>query len=76
MVTTARRWNLEDFPKMLTGNEVAELFDVDPKTVTRWGRAGKVTVIKPPGGVGRNLYLASEIYKMLDTPSEGNPHLK
>lgn len=35
---------------MLTPTEVAELFRVDPKTVTRWGKAGKLRSIKTPGG--------------------------
>ena len=29
--------------KLLTPSEVATLFRVDPKTVTRWAKAGKLT---------------------------------
>jgi excisionase family DNA binding protein len=34
----------------LTPGQVAELFRVDPKTVTRWGAAGKLSSIRTPGG--------------------------
>jgi excisionase family DNA binding protein len=36
--------------KLLTPGEVAELFKVNPKTVTRWARAGKITAIRTLGG--------------------------
>ena len=35
---------------LLTPREVAELFGVDPKTVTRWAKAGKLTSIRTLGG--------------------------
>lgn len=35
---------------MLTPGEVARLFRVDPKTVTRWAAAGRISAIKTPGG--------------------------
>ena len=35
---------------LLTPSEVATLFRVDPKTVTRWAKAGKLTSIKTLGG--------------------------
>ena len=31
---------------LLTPSEVAQMFRVDPKTVTRWAKAGKLTAIK------------------------------
>lgn len=34
----------------MTPAEVAELFHVDPKTVTRWARAGKLGSIRTFGG--------------------------
>jgi hypothetical protein len=44
--------------KLLTPAEVAALFRVDPKTVTRWAKAGKLSSIRtlglPVGGEGRN----------------------
>ena len=36
--------------KMLTPAQVAEIWGVDPKTVGRWARAGKLTSILTPGG--------------------------
>ncbi len=35
---------------LLTPAEVASLFRVDPKTVTRWAKAGKLTSIRTLGG--------------------------
>lgn len=36
--------------RLLTPGEVAEMFRVDPKTVTRWAAAGRVPSIRTPGG--------------------------
>jgi predicted site-specific integrase-resolvase len=44
---------------LLTPSEVAAMFRVDPKTVTRWAKTGKVTAILTLGGHRR--YLESEI---------------
>ena len=44
---------------LLTPSEVAGLFRVDPKTVTRWANAGKLSTIKTLGGHRR--FRASEI---------------
>jgi excisionase family DNA binding protein len=35
---------------LLTPAEVAAMFRVDPKTVTRWAKAGKLTSIRTLGG--------------------------
>jgi excisionase family DNA binding protein len=35
---------------LLTPGEVAALFRVDPKTVTRWALAGRIGSIRTPGG--------------------------
>ena len=35
---------------LLTPSEVAELFRVDPKTVSRWAKAGKLSSIRTLGG--------------------------
>jgi excisionase family DNA binding protein len=48
---------------LLTPAEVATLFRVDPKTVTRWARAGLLTSRRTPGGHRR--YLESEVRAML-----------
>ena len=39
-----------DVEPLLTPAEVAALFRVDPKTVTRWAKAGKLTSIRTLGG--------------------------
>jgi excisionase family DNA binding protein len=40
-----------DIPKrLLTPGEVALIFRVDPKTVTRWAAAGRIGCIRTPGG--------------------------
>ena len=41
---------LTDAEVLLTPSEVAALFRVDPKTVTRWAKAGKLTSIRTLGG--------------------------
>ena len=48
---------------LLTPAEVAALFRVNPKTVTRWARAGKITAIRTLGGHRR--FRASEIRQYL-----------
>lgn len=53
-----------DGDELLTPSEVAALFRVDPKTVTRWAKAGKLTSIRTLGGHRR--YRASEVYSLLD----------
>jgi len=49
--------------KLLTPSEVATLFRVDPKTVTRWAKTGKLTSIKTLGGHRR--YRESEVRALL-----------
>lgn len=36
--------------KLLTPGEVAQIFGVDPKTVTRWAASGRLRSIRTPGG--------------------------
>ena len=48
---------------LLTPSEVASLFRVDPKTVTRWAKAGKLTAIRTLGGHRR--YRKSEVQALL-----------
>ena len=50
---------------LLTPSEVANLFRVDPKTVTRWAKAGKLTSIRTLGGHRR--YKESEVKALLKT---------
>jgi len=54
---------------LLTPSEVATLFRVDPKTVTRWAKAGKLTAIRTLGGHRR--YRASEVKALLESSSKG-----
>ena len=49
--------------KLLTPAEVASLFRVDPKTVTRWAKAGKLNSIRPLGGHRR--YREAEVRALL-----------
>jgi excisionase family DNA binding protein len=48
---------------LLTPAEVASLFRVDPKTVTRWAQAGKLTSIRTLGGHRR--YREQEVRELL-----------
>ncbi|MCA0437207.1 MAG: BldC family transcriptional regulator [Austwickia sp.] len=50
--------------ELLTPAEVAALFRVDPKTVTRWAVSGKLTSLRTLGGHRR--YRADEVYALLD----------
>ena len=49
---------------LLTPTEVADLFRVNPKTVTRWAKSGKISAIRTLGGHRR--FSATEILKHLD----------
>jgi excisionase family DNA binding protein len=48
---------------LLSPSEVATLFRVDPKTVTRWAQAGKLTCIRTLGGHRR--YREDEVRALL-----------
>jgi excisionase family DNA binding protein len=39
-----------DMDSLLTPTEVAAILYVDPKTVTRWAKAGKLNCFRTPGG--------------------------
>lgn len=53
----------EDTDTLLTPAEVASLFHVDPKTVTRWANAGKISSIRTLGGHRR--YRRAEVDNLL-----------
>jgi excisionase family DNA binding protein len=57
---------------LLTPGEVASLFRVDPKTVTRWAAAGRITSIRTPGGHRR--FLESEVRALLAGETGGRPN--
>jgi excisionase family DNA binding protein len=49
--------------ELLTPAEVATMFRVNPKTVTRWARAGKISAVRTLGGHRR--FHADEIRRFL-----------
>ncbi|WP_312718664.1 BldC family transcriptional regulator [Mobilicoccus sp.] len=55
----------EDY--LMTPAEVAALFRVDPKTVTRWAVAGRLQSLRTLGGHRR--YRSSEVHALLDQAS-------
>lgn len=50
--------------ELLTPAEVAVMFRVNPKTVTRWARAGKISAVRTLGGHRR--FRATEIRRFLE----------
>ena len=56
---------------LLTPGEVAGMFRVDPKTVTRWARDGKLTSIRTLGGHRR--YREAEVRGLLTGLWQGEP---
>ncbi|MBW3664924.1 MAG: BldC family transcriptional regulator [Actinobacteria bacterium] len=62
------RSDVED-DELLTPGEVARRFGVDPKTVTRWASAGKLSPLRTLGGHRR--YRASEVDALLERSVRG-----
>ena len=60
-----------DSESLLTPAEVATLFRVDPKTVTRWAKAGKLSSIRTLGGHRR--YHELEVRDLLRGVPEQRP---
>ena len=54
-----------DAEPLLTPAEVATMFRVDPKTVTRWAKAGKLTSIRT---------LGARTAQVSDSVSREQPH--
>lgn len=50
--------------RLLTPREVAALFKVDPKTVTRWAAAGRIRSLFTPGGHRR--FREAEVHALLE----------
>jgi excisionase family DNA binding protein len=50
--------------QLLTPGEVAAMFRVDPKTVTRWAKAGKLRSVRTPTGQRR--YYEAEVRALLN----------
>jgi len=59
--------NVPDPEALLTPSEVADLFRVNPKTVTRWARAGKISAVRTLGGHRR--FRAAEVMKIYNETS-------
>ena len=53
-----------DAEALMTPAEVATAFRVDPQTVSRWAKAGKLTSVRTPGGHRR--YRAGEVQALLN----------
>ena len=52
----------------MTPSEVASLFRVDAKTVTRWAQEGKLPFVRTLGGHRR--YPRDEVLRLLDSRSQ------
>jgi excisionase family DNA binding protein len=63
--SVAVRTQIKPDSRLLTPAEVAAMLRVDPKTVTRWARGGKLSSIRTPGGHRR--YSESEVRGFLDS---------
>lgn len=59
---------MENRDRLLTPGEVATLFRVDPKTVTRWAASGRIGSIRTPGGHRR--FRESEVRALLNGEDE------
>jgi len=64
---------MHDRSQLLTPGEVALMFRVDPKTVTRWASSGRIGSVRTPGGHRR--FLEADIKLLLDqlTTEAGPP---
>lgn len=58
----------EGSERLLTPGEVAALFRVDPKTVTRWAASGRIRSIRTPGGHRR--FREAEVNRLLREQAE------
>ncbi len=64
---------MEPADRLLTPREVALIFRVDPKTVTRWAAAGLIGCIRTPGGHRR--FRQAEVTRFLhDRAAQESPH--
>lgn len=60
--------------ELMTAGEVADIFRVNPKTIGRWAKAGRLGYIQTPGGHKR--YRREEVMQLLqvegpaDAPEE------
>ena len=54
---------VSEYGELLTVGEVAEMFRVDPKTVNRWAKAGKLSYVRTIGSHHR--FRADEVMRLL-----------
>lgn len=54
---------MPDHDELLTPAEVARIFGVDPKTVARWAKTGRIPSIRTPGGHRR--YRRADVDRIL-----------
>lgn len=59
-----------DHEALLTPGEVAALFRVDPKTVTRWAQDGRLSSVRTLGGHRR--FRAAEVHALLNRSGTGS----
>ncbi len=57
--------------RLLTPSQVAEIFKVDPKTVTRWAKTGKLKVVRTLGGHRR--YSEADVRALSELRLEADP---
>ena len=62
---------VSDSQVLMTPAEVAALFRVDPKTVTRWADAGKLSAVRTLGGHRR--YRQDEVQNLLAASAISEP---
>jgi excisionase family DNA binding protein len=59
---------MTEIDPLLTPAEVARMFRVDPKTVTRWAKAGKLQEVRTLGGHRR--YREVQVRALLGQPAD------
>lgn len=73
-MTSAQNMSLNSAPRqperLMTPGQVAALFNVNPKTVTRWAGAGLLDSVRTPGGHRR--FRSSEVFALLNQSASGN----
>lgn len=59
------RGKVDTGDRLLTAGEVASLFRVDPKTISKWAAAGRIQSIRTPGG--HRKFRESEVRALLES---------
>lgn len=60
-----------DYDPLLTPGEVARIFRVDPKTISRWALHGKLPCVRTPGGTRR--FRTSDVMALYSQPGDLAP---